>query len=212
MSEAIPYLTIQRPVLNIGQERMDDLRGRLLEEAVTEGFDFRPASVIEGMFKAADELCANILAKPEFLRLQRNLGDDRLDEAGVRELEAKIMSSLATNPGDISTHTTPSKTEHWGEAPRFKLNVARNSEDIARDRSKVRNTLVDFFGMELWRDKGHLARTRKITPVELAHSSTYEQLKMLTVLKRIVDGEAILPAVTKLGAPDPEVDFQYVKG
>jgi hypothetical protein len=122
------------------------------------------------------------------------------------------MEALADNPEDIDIRTTPSKVEHWGEAPKFKLNVARDSQDIARDRSKVRNTLVDFFGMELWQSKGYLGRTRRITPVEVAFSTSFDQLDLLRVLKRVVDAEAILPARTELGAPDPRVDFQYDRG
>lgn len=208
MAETISYLAVTRPVLNIGYEQMEALTERLYEEPFPG--ETPPEEVMEGFLKRPNQLRTQVLAKAEFLRMQRRLGADSLDAADVTELEAMVREILDEQPQTYSTGLMPLRLENWGQRPKLKLNAAY-SQDVVKERYMVQKALSGFLGTELSQSKGWFGRTKRVTPVELAASRTDEQMVLLSQLKHILEREPLLPSVVTFGAPDVEQSVAYLK-
>lgn len=213
MSEAIPVLSLGRQVENIDQEHIDTLKDRLLEG--TNG-SATAEEAVQNVVNGAASLHAGIIAKGEFTRLQHKLGEDRLDDEQVTELEARLEEAFSGAPKTIDVATLPVKLERWGELPKLYLRIAK-SQQVTKERYIAQTLIRNFLGPE--RAEVHwYARTKRITPVWLAASRTREELSQLKRLGVIVEkgiigpeDERPLPSVTKLGKVTPHRTTRYFK-
>lgn len=213
MSETIPVLSVGRQVTNIGPEQIEGLRGRLLE-----GEEDPDASreTVEGLLIPGRPLYSWIIAQGEFLRIQRNLGEDRLDEGEVRSLEELITQAMAAYPGEREADTLPAKPKHIGPRPKRALTIANGMENIG-ERHAAQGIISHFLGYRFL-PKGWFSRARKVVPVELAASGTEEELRLLQRLAVVInedqpqarEGEE-LPAKTVLGAVETSADSVYIR-
>jgi hypothetical protein len=213
MPEAISVLTVRRPVQNITQERIDTLGGYLLERTDSSA---EALETVQGLLNPADKMHAAIIAKGEFLRIQRKLGEDRLDDDRVEELEARLEEAFSDHPETLDTETLPVQQQHWGEVPKLMLTIAK-SVAVARERRLAQDVIFSFTGMERG-SRGWFGRSKKITPVRLAVSETSKELSLLNRLKVIVEEgtsdpeeERPLPTSTKLGKVKTIKSVEYLR-
>lgn len=212
MSEAIPFITVKRLVQNIGQERIDALQDRLIEEGGEEGVD--PDSV-RAIFVPAGNLFTTIIGRSEFLRIQRALGPKRLDEEGVVKLEGRLEEAFAEHPGTMDAPTLPFQQQHWGPMPKLNLIIAKNAQ-ATRERYQAQGVIRDFLGADV--PEIRFGRARRVVPVWFAAAETREQLDALNRAKTMVEEEAAkpekerpLPETTKFGKIETDHSMAYVR-
>ncbi len=171
---------------------------------------------VDGLFKHADQLKALVLSKGEFLRVQRRLGDDRMNEADIETLEDRLAEALLDRPGSLRVPTLPAELGRWGKRPRFKLDVAYSPE-IAAERRIVQSTILGYLNLDPGQiPKGWFSRSKRIAPITVASSDSEEQFQLLLKFKRMLGDEReradgpLLPNITLLGELDPDTGFEPI--
>jgi hypothetical protein len=212
MSEAIPFITVKRFVQNIGQERIDALQDRLIEDV--EGADVNPDTV-RGIFVPADRLFTTIIGRSEFLRIQQALGPDRLDEEGVVRLEGRLEEAFAEHPETMDVPTLPFQQQHWGPMPKLNLIIAKNAQ-ATKERYQAQGVIKDFLGPGV--PEIRFGRARRIVPVWFAAAETQEDLDALNRTKAMVEEGAAkpekerpLPGITKFGKIKTDHSTAYIR-
>jgi hypothetical protein len=213
MAEGVPYLTVRRPALNIGQEHIEVLQNYLLEEidgplAVQE--------TIQGLFKPADKLYSSIITEGEFLRIQRRLGENRLDDEKVEELKARLEEALSACPETRDVATLPVQSRNWGSGPRLSLRIA-DSKEVVSERHTAQGVISQF--LLGYGKLPRFARAKRVVPVELASSRTIEELSLLKRLEVVVEKAVVeedkdepFPDITRLGKIITKKSPQYIRG
>lgn len=187
MSEAIPTLTVRRPVQNIGQEHIDALERRLLEDR--RNFRIDPET-IRNIFAPANQLYTTLIGRSEFIGIQQALGPQRLDEEGVKALEERLEEAFGDHPKEIDTDTWPFQQQHWGPMPQLSIVVAK-SPQVMKERYTAQGVVRDFLGEGV--PEYRFRRSRRIVPVWLASSQTSQELGLLNQVKLILKEGEIAP-------------------
>ncbi len=199
MNKEIPTLHIKRRVQNLGQEHIDVLEERLLqEEGSSPDIDISPEN-IRALFNPVEGMRGAIIDKTEFVRLQRSLGSNMLAETDISALKVRFEEALEDCPDTREVKTLPAQLHQWGKGSLRLLGVA-NSQGVIAERLFAEKVIAEFLGVESI-PKGVLAANkRKASQVWLAYSTDRQTFAALRQLDDVLKNQPdLMPELTQFG-------------
>jgi hypothetical protein len=192
----IPSVELGRFVSNIDQADIESLEDVLFHGPKIPN-PLEAYAVMHRTFTPVETLHSIIIARGEVVNLQKFLGSEQLDDAGIEEFEAHICQKLSKSPETRDVKTLPARVQRWGDGPSYALTIA-DSVDAYEERVVAKEAAAEFLGLEeLPNHIFNNIHDRKITQVILARARTLKEARLLGELEASINAEdaGLLPEI-----------------